>query len=511
MTFTLSAFALYARSAMLLGCLSGQVLHGYLRIMHSNPRSRGLVLLYEGALFVHIALMAVLSILTLRAESGVNPTTFLEVAPLTVFLWLNAAIAIAIGYAALSDIDDTGESDDIFWMLPIEVLITCLCTPSALSLLGELRFAVLTIDAAYFTFRTVFLLIRDHKNARKIVSLLSLNDALKRLPEGVLYVSEAGRTVFINDTMRHLLSSLHIPTSISNANELWSLLNERAAEPTMTVSASRATRETGPWVILRISNRETRLFSFDGAGFGNDNRYSLERPLDQPLPPDSTARTISNPARHTRVIAYDVTEEIKAIENIENTNEELAASQQELMASVEATREAAENEAMARMRGRVHDVIGQRLSLIHRALEDDAISDEDLAHLKPLIMGIMDDLTAGTRIDPADDLAATIDTFALSGVSVHVTGKLPGNETYAKLFTDCIREAATNAVKHARARNVNVRIDDSSLDVENDGMSPTWPITEGTGLTNMRHAVEAAGGEFEITPSPFTLHILIRS
>ena len=507
MTPESSIFIAYAASALFLFCLSGQVLHGYLRYMHSNPRSRWLVALYEGALFAHVGLMATFSMASIRLGSGTGITMPIDALPLAAILWGNVAIAIAVGYVALSDIDDTGDSDDIFWMLPTEVVLACLCTPLALSLLGEIGAVVLGADAAYFAFRIVFLLIRDRKARRKIVSPLALSEALKRLPEGILYASESGRTIVANDTMSHLLASLGIPTDSARPEKLWNLLSEKSNSPEMSVSAGNALREPGSWIVLRVNRREVRLFSFEGAGFGADRHYPAARPITDSPHLDEMARAALGSSLHSRIIAYDVTEEIEILEQIEQTNAELAASQQELIASAEAAREAAENEAMLKMRGRVHDVIGQRLSLLHRALEDNAISDEELALLKPLITSILDDLMAGTRIEPADELAATIDAFALSGIAVHVDGSLPEDEAYAKLFADCIREATTNAVKHARTRNVNVVIHGLSLDIENDGMPPTWPIEEGTGLTNMRRAVETAGGTLEITPSPFTLHV----
>ena len=507
MTPESSASIAYAASALFLLCLSGQVLHAYLRFMHSNPRSRWLVSLYEGALFAHVGLMATFSMASLRLGSGAGIAASIDTLPLAPILWGNVAVALVVGYAALSDIDDSGDSDGIFWMLPTEVVLACLCTPLALSLLGEMGAAALMVDAAYFAFRTVFLLVRDHKARRKIVSPLSLSEALKRLPEGILYASESGRNIVANDTMSHLLASLGIPSDKARPEQLWELLNEKSSDPAMSVSAGDSLREPGSWIVLRVNPREVRLFSFEGAGFGTDKRYPAARPLAESSHLDEMARGALGTSPHSRVIAYDVTEEIEVLEQIEQANAELASSQQELIASAETAREVAENEAMLKMRGRVHDVIGQRLSLLHRALEDNAISDEELARLKPLIVSILDDLLAGTRTAPADELAATIDAFALSGIAVHLDGSLPEDEACAKLFADCIREAATNAVKHARARNVKACIRGLNLDIENDGMPPAWPIEEGTGLANMRRAVEAAGGTLEISPSPFTLHV----
>ena len=178
---------------------------------------------------------------------------------------------------------------------------------------------------------------------------------------------------------------------------------------------------------------------------------------------------------------------------------------------METVREAAENEAMLRMRGRVHDIIGQRLSMVHRALEDDAVSDEQIERLKPLLNGILDDLAAETTTDPSEELTATVAAFALTGVTVTVEGSLPDDPARAKVFADCVRESCTNAVKHARSTHVNVSLSPESVSVSNDGPLPVLPIHEGTGLTNMRRAAASIGATLTIDAlePPFTVRLTI--
>jgi len=212
------------------------------------------------------------------------------------------------------------------------------------------------------------------------------------------------------------------------------------------------------------------------------------------------------------IFAYDVTQEVETLKAINRTNAKLAAQHSELEASMDKVREAAKNEAMLRMRGRVHDVIGQRLSVLHRALEDDAVSDEKLEQLKPLLNGILDDLSVERDVEPAEELAATIAAFLLTGVNVRVEGELPDDPAKAKVYADCIREASTNAVKHARSTEIVAKITPEGLSISNDGPLPMLPVNEGTGLSNMRHAAATIGAGFEIEASepPFTIRLVTR-
>ena len=493
----------------LLACSAAQVIHGYLRIMHCRPHGRRLLTVYEGSMLVHIVLMAAFAYASLGTERSLFTSIVYIPPPFAALLWVNAALAIIATYTMLAGIDDSSEIVETDWMPGIEALLLLGCTPLVLSLLGSTRLAMLAIDAGYFLFRSIFLTVLDMKSRRRIVSPLSIDEALRRLPEGILYANEEGRTMIVNDTMRRCLSKLGISGDAAKASNLWEALGQKSADGHGISVPPEFAERPGAWVILRIDPDEIRLFSFEGPGFDTETRYLASRRLETDPPQGEIARSLLGETPFTRVIAYDVTGEIRILEEIERTNAELEASQGELRSSMSTVQEAAENEAMLRMRGRVHDVIGQRLSMLHRSLEDNAISDEQLEQLKPLLNGILDDLAAETHIAPADELEATVSAFSLTGVAITVEGELPADGAYAKIMADCIREAATNAVKHALARNVYATIVGNSARISNDGNQPSAPVRESTGLTNMRRAIESAGGTLDITLEPFTLSIVL--
>jgi len=52
-----NSLALCVAFVVLLLCSAGQAVHGYLRVIHSNPQARVLAAVYESSLLVHIMLM----------------------------------------------------------------------------------------------------------------------------------------------------------------------------------------------------------------------------------------------------------------------------------------------------------------------------------------------------------------------------------------------------------------------------------------------------------------------
>ena len=170
------------------------------------------------------------------------------------------------------------------------------------------------------------------------------------------------------------------------------------------------------------------------------------------------------------------------------------------------------------MRARVHDVIGQRLSILHRYLEEGRLDDESLEQIDPLLRSIAADLRSGGASEPAEQLGDIVHAFGLVSVQIDVEGALPEDARVAAAFLQIIREASTNATKHAQAHRVHVRLWLEGTDagavacmtISNDGSPAPVSYREGTGIPGMRHVAQNLGGSLEVHAAPpFTLTVSI--
>ena len=159
-----------------------------------------------------------------------------------------------------------------------------------------------------------------------------------------------------------------------------------------------------------------------------------------------------------RIIGLDVTEYAHAHDRLAQANHLLELAGQELQAQIEEVKKVADNAAYLRMRARVHDVIGQRLSILHRYLEEGRLDDESLEQIDPLLRSIAADLRSGGDTEPAEQLGDIVHAFGLVSVQIDVEGELPEDARVAAAFLQIIREASTNATKHAQAHRVHVRL-----------------------------------------------------
>lgn len=166
------------------------------------------------------------------------------------------------------------------------------------------------------------------------------------------------------------------------------------------------------------------------------------------------------------------------------------------------------------MKARVHDTIGQRLSILHCYLEDGSSNPEALDQVTDLVRSMMEDLGRADGEQSPTELASIVHAFELVGVRLERVGLLPEAPDVAEAFVTICREAATNAVKHGQAHNVRIAFEESgnsyTLRVTNDGLAGPSDFREGTGLPSMREAVGAVGGTCQVTATqPFTLEAVV--
>lgn len=323
----------------------------------------------------------------------------------------------------------------------------------------------------------------DFTYQRSHITRLSIMESMKSLPDGILCSDAYGDILFMNDKMRFCLRQLEMPTDLSDANSLCGELISRGTRLN-ALKPDLGSMSTS----IALSSTMVCLFVFDET-------------------------TIRN-RKYQRVISYDITEKAKLAQKIEEANSRLEETAVEIVDSISVLRSIAETQAMLQMHSRVHDIIGQRLSIVHRLLESENYSDESILYMQPLLKGILKDLLPASTLSPEEDLSLMRTTLGMAGVTLSFRGKLPDEESVAKAMVSIVREAATNAVRHAQALNIAASVAIQAVDggetgkaiaklvITNDGLASKAIIREGSGIKGMRHAAERAGGRLRVISRP---------
>lgn len=469
------AFALAA-------CL--QTIHVPLIASRRSPYNRKVICTYEASLVVHLVISAVI----MFAASGSHLVAPLPVIAETAggLLWANAAIT-AYGMVLM-----------VHYRRPVmlvELLLVAAATPPAVYVMGPVWTAVPIADAAFFLFRSIAALLMDVRNRQEDITTFSTIETINVIPVGILYLDPRGRPLLMNRCMRKNLVELHMPTDLRDMSSTWNDLRKLSMQmPESSRNRVRINldRFGEARAVVEVSPAEIRLFVCD--------------------------RVMVSGRSFERIIGLDVTEYAHAHDRLAQANHLLELAGQELQAQIEEVKKVADNASYLRMRARVHDVIGQRLSILHRYLEEGRLDDESLEQIDPLLRSIAADLRSGGASEPAEQLGDIVHAFGLVSVQIDVEGALPEDTRVAAAFLQIIREASTNATKHAQAHQVHVHLwqeesngcDIARMTISNDGAPAPVSYREGTGIPGMRHVAQDLGGSLEVhTAPPFTLTVSI--
>ena len=461
----------------LAACL--QTIHVPLIASRRSSYNRKVICAYEASLVLHL----IISALILFASSG----SYL-VAPLDVCaramggaLWLNAVI-FAYGMVLM-----------VHYRRPVmlaELLLVVAVTPPVVLAMGSAWTTVLIAEGAFFLFRSIAALLMDVRNRQEDITAFSTIETINVIP-----LDPRGRPLLMNRCMRKNLVELHMPTDLGDMSGTWNGLRKLSMQmPESSQNRVRINldRFGEARAVVEVSPAEIRLFVHDDV--------------------------MVSGRLFERIIGLDVTEYAHAHDRLAQANHLLELAGQELQAQIEEVKKVADNAAYLRMRARVHDVIGQRLSILHRYLEEGRLDDESLEQIDPLLRSIAADLRSGGASEPAEQLGDIVHAFGLVSVQIDVEGALPEDARVAAAFLQIIREASTNATKHAQAHRVHVRLwretsEDSAvarMTVSNDGAPAPVSYREGTGIPGMRHVAQDLGGSLEVHAAPlFTLAVSI--
>ena len=214
------------------------------------------------------------------------------------------------------------------------------------------------------------------------------------------------------------------------------------------------------------------------------------------------------------VIAFDITEEYCLKKELDEQNEKIKLNNKELVSSMENIENLEKEKNLLKIKNKYHDLLGQNLSVLQQYLNREEINQENFDEIKFMIKKMFIDIE--DTEDPNTNLQNLIKIHQNNGTNIIIKGKLPENEKQAKVFFEIIREATTNAIKHAGSSKIFVEIketlEETYMVITNDGKKPNEFITENEGIKGMRRKVEEIKGYFYVSTVPqFSVNVSIKN
>ena len=175
--------------------------------------------------------------------------------------------------------------------------------------------------------------------------------------------------------------------------------------------------------------------------------------------------------------------------------EQVSASRGEAVAAIEEER----RRTLEKVRVRVHDIMGSRISMLQRLLT--APEPLEAAKLVPTVDMVLEEIWLEEE-SPQELLQDLVRAYEAFGVTVRLTGKLPERRTVALAFVEVLREAATNAICHGHADVIEVKVGEAGIRIADNGCGAPPTFHPGGGLSAIIRRAKSLDARLTIAPQP---------
>lgn len=366
-------------------------------------------------------------------------------------------------------------------LLPFRVIpLTIVSLPVIENLTGRAFPWIFVISLIFFMIRSIKICVFSIIAIRTSISALSVIHAIDTLHTGVLFSENDGHILLSNYQMQNLMIAF-TGKIFRNSIDFCEMLLSDEYE-----SRYKKTELDGQTIYL-LPDTSAWMFTKTNISFRMKN--------------------------YIHISVADVSELWTLTDKLQTQDRELRHKSEEIKKTIANLHILSKEKEIDKAKMRAHDILGQRLSVLLRLVQNEDDLDYDL--LKSLSEDLLRELKSEDNEISADhELKNIQEIFDAIGVEIELDGSLPDDIKQAYLFVDIIRESSTNAVRHGFATQINIKTElidnEYKLTVSNNGHTTINPITPGSGIRVMRKKVSAYGGNLEIAHHPvFTLSVVL--
>ena len=306
----------------------------------------------------------------------------------------------------------------------------------------------------YFT-KSLCVFASSFHRLKSNINYYSLKEALDGSKNGILF-EDKYNVIYENIAMRDLLDKLHINRKLS-AKEIWEKLKED--------KKNRIVDENN--ILVFIDNL---VYSFS-------------------MVPSSTK---------LQFVSFDITKEFQTTLKIKETNNELKTKQIEIVSMIDNIENIEKQNEIITLKSKLHDILGQRLFILHQILDTIDEKNFDIVEIKKLLSSMLLEVNNEDISNVKNLQDSIVSSFDMIGFKIEFSGELPSDFKKSRAIVKIIRECATNAIRHANATKLFVKIYKNRVEISDNGKIQVQSFTEGTGIKGMRLTAQSFGGTINV-------------
>lgn len=332
-----------------------------------------------------------------------------------------------------------------------------------------------TISVEFYILVFVFILIvslyilhYENKYWGNTITKSSIKESIDNLPMGLCFSLDNGVVLLSNKVMNSL--SYHITgRELQNSEALWEAIKTKQIASTIQI--------------------DDKTWSF------------LRKPI------------MIDQHKGIQISAINVTELEELRKELKSKNGEYLNMNQRLTQYSDSLTSIKAIEERLSTKTRLHNELGYVLLATRRWLMEKEYTSGGEVIIN-LWKRRVDALLSGRGLEEASIFDDLMQAAYDIGIKLHIEGELSPTKRVENLILKATIEALNNAIRHADAKNLFVKIDDNEdeyiIELTNDGEIPKEKLVEGGGLSSLRKQVEDQFGIMEIKVNPeFKLMIKI--
>ena len=290
----------------------------------------------------------------------------------------------------------------------------------------------------------------------KHISILSVKNGIDMISLGIMFLDEDESVILINNKMSDILKCLNI---------------KKDYVKNLIKSSFRKLNENH---LLRCNNEVYQL------------------------------KIINN----KEITLLDITELYNLREIEERQNKEILKNNKRMKDAIDNIEELLKVNNLLKIKNEYHDILGHRLALFNKYLEQ---NKKDVSDISFLLNSIYNDFNENSVENRLNEL---VKMYKIVGINIDINGVMPSDVEVSNILFEIIREGVTNAIIHADSKYIKIVImsylDKIEMTIANSLSAPSGVIRESEGIKGMRRKLMSVGGSLSIrSDNEFELKVVI--
>ena len=317
---------------------------------------------------------------------------------------------------------------------------------------------------------------------KKNTSAKMIKKAIDSYPGGICFSALDGRVILVNEKMNQLVLELTGHT----------ILNEKAAWEELTNFANngKAEKLTQSWLPKDTNNENGSTHQQLFFRFSDSLVWRFElRFLD---------------SNTVQIEAAEITELYRLSEELYENTSRLQEMQKRQKALLDSIVEVNLKKEILAAKMHIHDELGHCLLATTKAITEDSLAENADVLRESWSSTIRDvsNIPMAWTVPDSSLQSELLQVAELIDCKVTFLGEQPKSRKALQLLYAAVREALTNAVRHADATELTVKIKQDKqryhIEISDNGGVSVSSITEGNGLSALRQRLEQEGATLKV-------------